>query len=90
MRYQEENYPLPMNENPWVSSKEASEILCVSEGTLQLWREFGYLKAGTHWRSAPDSKSTPWRPEVIYHSRWCKEEMEYWRSQDASVPKLAA
>ena len=79
-----------MSESPWVSGQEASAGLGVSEETLQLWREIGYLKPGTHWRSAQESKTMPWKPEVIYHLRWCKEEIDYWLSQDAPVNDIAA
>ena len=79
-----------MRESPWVSGEEASEALSVSEETLQLWREVGYLKPGTHWRSAQRSEAMPWKPEVIYHLRWCKEEIDYWLSQDAPINDIAA
>ena len=79
-----------MNDTTWVSSSEASQNLGVSEKTLSFWREIGYLKPGTHWRSAPNSHAIPWRPEVIYHLRWCKEEMDYWRSHDAPIKDIAA
>ena len=79
-----------MIENTWVSAREASNLLGVSEGTLQTWREVGYLKPGTHWRSSPDSQSNPWKPDVIYHIRWCKEEMAYWKAQDAPIRDIAA
>ncbi len=79
-----------MRESPWVSGKEASASLGVSEKTLQLWREVGYLKPGTHWRSSSLSQSLPWKPEVIYHLRWCKEEIDYWQAQDAPINDLAA
>ena len=74
-----------MKQESWAGSKQTSQYLGVSETTLRLWREIGYLKAGTHWRSAPGSQSKPWEPEVIYHLRWCKEEMEYWRSHNARI-----
>tara|TARA_Y100001968_G_scaffold319311_1_gene350642 strand:- start:887 stop:1126 length:240 start_codon:yes stop_codon:yes gene_type:complete len=79
-----------MNDNPWVAEKEASERLGVTEKTLQLWREIGYLKPGTHWRSSPSQQKVPWTPTVIYHVRWCKEVIDYWRDQDAPVSTLAA
>ena len=79
-----------MIDNPWVSSSEASRFLGVSEATLRHWREIGYLKPGTHWRSAPISQLKPWEPEVIYHMRWCKEEMDYWHAHDARITNLAA
>ena len=79
-----------MSEMTWVSGKEASRELGVSEETLKLWREIGYLKPGTHWRSASESQTMPWQPKVIYHLRWCKEEIDYWRAQDAPVNDIAA
>ena len=80
----------PMKDNPWATSIEASETLGVSEQTLEHWREVGYLKPGTHWRSAPNSDVIPWTPEVIYHLRWCKEEIDYWKSHDAAIKDVAA
>ena len=79
-----------MNENPWIYEKAASDRLGVTEQTLQRWREIGYLKPGTHWRSSPDIQPSPWKPKVIYHFRWCKEMIEYWQEQDAPVTDLAA
>ena len=79
-----------MIENPWVSEKDASRVLGVSDLTLKTWREIGYLKPGTHWRSAPNSEPVPWTPEVIYHLRWCSEMIEYWRQQDVPMNDLAA
>ena len=79
-----------MNENPWVAENEASQRLGVTEDTLRFWREIGYLKPGTHWRTSPNNKNVPWTPRVIYHLRWCKEVIEYWRDQDAPVSELAA
>ena len=69
----------------WVSELEASFKLGVCVETLSFWREVGYLKPGTHWRSSHNAQTAPWKPEVIYHLRWCREEMEYWRSHDASI-----
>ncbi len=79
-----------MKPSSWVSEKEASDLLGVSEGTLSLWREIGYLKPGTHWRSSDEGKNKPWKPNVIYHIRWCKEAMEYWRDRDAHIVDKAA
>ena len=79
-----------MNENPWVSGKEASLCLGVSEKTLQRWREVGYLKHGNHWRSSQKSPIPPWQSDAIYHLRWCQEEINYWLSQDAPINDLAA
>ena len=79
-----------MKENPWVSASKIKEHLGVSEKTLQFWREIGYLKPGTHWRTSPRSLKNPWKPEVVYHLNWCKEEMDYWRAHDARISGLAA
>ena len=79
-----------MNESPWVNEKLASEKLGVSEDTLRSWREIGYLKPGTHWRSSRPIISIPWDREFIYHLPWCREEMEYWRSHHAPIRDIAA
>jgi len=79
-----------MDIKTWVTAQDASSSLGVSEETLHKWREVGYLKAGTHWRSATNSNSFPWKPEVIYHLPWCREEMDYWRDQDAPIIDKAA
>ena len=79
-----------MKDNPWLGPKEASRLLGVSESTLQLWREIGYLKPGTHWRSSPNDDSLPWKPIVIYHLRWCREVIQYWRDKDSALTNMAA
>ena len=35
----------------WLSEKEASEILSIDQKTLEVLRERGFLKPGSHWRS---------------------------------------
>ena len=77
-----QEYIKQMSDTTWLTQKEASQKLGVSEHTLQYWREVGYLKPGTHWRSAPVSQAVPWKPTVIYHFSWCKEVIEYWREKD--------
>ena len=79
-----------MNLNQWLLEEEASESLGVSAKTLQHWREIGYLKPGTHWRSSPGMQNKPWNPDVIYHLRWCKEVIEYWKDKDAAISRIAA
>ena len=79
-----------MNSNQWLLEKDASESLGVSVKALQHWREIGYLKPGTNWRTAPDNCSSPWKPTFIYHLRWCKEIIEYWHQKDAPVNDFAA
>ena len=74
----------------WVTEKEAGQILGVNEKTLDFWREAGYLKPGTHWRSSFDAEQLPWNPKVIYHVRWCREVIEYWKEHDAPVKPLVA
>ncbi len=76
--------------NEWLFEEDASKRLGVSKKTLRYWREIGYLKPGTHWRSAPDETSLPWNPKVIYHLRWCKEIIEYWKEKQAPLSDLAA
>ena len=79
-----------MSDNQWLTEEEASKYLGVSQKTLSSWREIGYLKPGTHWRSSTSESSLPWKPEVIYHSSWCREIIEYWRDKDAPLADLAA
>tara|TARA_Y100001968_G_scaffold303791_1_gene318256 strand:+ start:240 stop:479 length:240 start_codon:yes stop_codon:yes gene_type:complete len=79
-----------MNKSPWADEKETSQLLGVSQQTLREWREIGYLKPGTHWRSSPSEESVPWTPKVIYHVSWCREIIEYWREEDAPVSNMAA
>ncbi len=79
-----------MSIKQWLLEEDASRHLGVSQKTLQYWREIGYLKPGTHWRSAPCASSLPWKPTVVYHLRWCKEIIEYWREKDAPITDLAA
>ena len=79
-----------MNESPWVTENVASQKLGVSEETLRFWREVGYLKPGTHWRSSPNDPQLPWTPRVIYHLRWCTEIIDYWQKEDAPILRLAA
>ncbi len=79
-----------MSSNQWFLEEDASKKLGVSSETLQHWREVGYLKPGTHWRSAETKNSKPWKPEVIYHLNWCKEIIDYWRNRDAPLSDIAA
>ncbi len=79
-----------MSSHQWLLEEDASRRLGVSSKTLQHWREVGYLKPGTHWRSAESDNAMPWKPDVIYHLSWCKEIIEYWRNRDAPLSDLAA
>ena len=60
----------------WLSEKEATEALRVDEKTLELLREMGHLKPGSHWRSSCDSEQLPWKPKVFYRICGCKEVIE--------------
>ena len=77
-------------DNPWVSEDFASLKLGVPKSTLKKWREIGYLRPGTHWRSAPENQLKPWKPSVIYHLRWCTEVLNYWKQHDAPIENEAA
>ena len=79
-----------MKESPWVTEEEASLRLGVTEKTLRKWREIGYLKPGTHWRSAPNETQIAWKPIVIYHLSWCKEMIDYLNDHDVPLSKIAA
>ena len=74
----------------WLSEKEASEILRVNVQTLELLREGGHLKPGSHWRSSTDPKQLPWKPKVFYRICECKEIIEYLQINDSSLEELAA
>ena len=74
----------------WLSGKEASEALRVDEKTLEVMRERGCLKPGSHWRSSNDPKQLPWKPKVFYFIRGCKEVIEFLYSNDDSFAQRAA
>ena len=74
----------------WLSEKEASEVLRVDEQSLEVMRERGCLKPGTHWRSSNDPNQLPWKPKVFYFIRGCKEVIEYLQKNDASSYEKAA
>ena len=79
-----------MESSTWLTEKETCVELGVSTETLRGWREIGYLKPGTHWRSSPYESHNPWTPQVIYHVRWCREIIEYWKKEDAVIFDKAA
>ena len=78
-----------MTENSnWLLEKEASEVLRVDEQILELFRENGYLKPGSHWKSSADPKQLPWNPKVFYRISGCKEFLEYWQDNEASFDQI--
>ena len=79
-----------IEESIWLSEKEASEVLRVDEQSLELLRERGYLKPGSHWRSSNDPKQLPWKPKVSYFISGCQEVIEYCQSNVASFDQIAA
>ena len=79
-----------IEESIWLSEKEASEVLRVDEQSLELLRERGYLKPGSHWRSSNDPKQLPWKPKVFYFIRGCKEVLEYWQNNNDSLNQKVA
>ena len=76
--------------NPWVDPQIASKCMGVSENTLSLWRNIGYLKYGTHWRKSYCLRLENKKEAILYHLDWCKEEMEYWKSRNAIIEVVAA
>ena len=74
----------------WLSEKEASEVLRIDENSLEMLRERGYLKPGSHWRSSNDPKQLPWKPKVFYSISECKDIIEYWQKNDDSFAVRAA
>ena len=74
----------------WMSQKEASELLSVDEKILELLREEGYLKPGSHWRSSNDPEQLPWRPKAFYLASGCKEVIEYFQDNEVTSDQAAA
>ena len=74
----------------WLSEKEASEVLRVDEQILELFREGGYLKPGSHWRSSNDPEQLPWKPKAFYRISGCEEVIEYCQNNESSSEKKAA
>ena len=79
-----------MEESKWLSVKEASEVLRVDEQSLEMLREWGYLKPGSHWRSSNDPKQLPWKPKVFYFISGCKEVINSWKDKYVSCDQIAA
>ena len=72
----------------WLSEKEASEALRVDVQILEFFREEGYLKPGSHWRSSSDPEQFPWKPKAFYLISQCKEVVDSWKDNgDASFSK---
>ena len=76
--------------NIWLSGREASRALSVDESYLELLREMGYLKPGSHWRSSNEPRQIPWKPKVLYFISGCKEVVEYLQENDDSFTQRAA
>ena len=74
----------------WLSEKEASEVLRVDEQTLESFREEGYLKPGSHWRSSTDPEHFPWKPKVFYFISGCRDVIEYCQKYDKSFEQKTA
>ena len=64
-------------ESIWLSEKEASKVLRVDSQSLELLREMGDLKPGSHWKSSNDPDQLPWKPKVFYLVSGCKEVIDY-------------
>ena len=74
----------------WLSEKEASEALRVGKKTLEIFREEGYLKPGSHWRSSTDPEQLPWKPKVFYCISKCEEIFGLWEDNDICFDEVAA
>ena len=74
----------------WLSEKEASKVLKVDQKSLELLREAGDLKPGSHWRSSNDPDQLPWKPKVFYFVSKCKEVIDFWRDNYDSFDQMAA
>tara|TARA_Y100001968_G_C19378823_1_gene729198 strand:- start:562 stop:804 length:243 start_codon:yes stop_codon:yes gene_type:complete len=73
----------------WISENEASKVLAIGIPTLDVLRELGYLKPGTHWRSSLDPKQLPWSPKVVYQISGCREAIEDWKKDLVSSDQIA-
>ena len=74
----------------WLSEQEASEVLRVDAHVLELLREGGFLKPGSHWRSSTDPAQKPWKPKVFYLINGCKEVIELCKDNESSLYEKAA
>ena len=74
----------------WLSKTEASELLKVDEQSLEVLREWGYLKPGYHWRSSNDPEQLPWKPNVFYRISGCKEVIEDLVVNEGFLDQIAA
>ena len=74
----------------WLSEKEASEFLKVDEKILELLRECGYFKPGSHWRSSTDAGQLPWKPKVFYRINECKEFLKSFNFNDIKFNGITA
>ena len=74
----------------WLPEKEASEVLRVDKQSLEVLREAGYLKPGSHWKSSNDPKQLPWKPKVFYFISGCKEVIDFWKDKYSSFNQIAA
>ena len=79
-----------IDQSMWLSEKEAGKLLEVEEQYLELLRERGYLRPGSHWRSSDEIKQVPWKPKVSYFISGCKEVVEYWKKNENSFDQIAA
>tara|TARA_Y100001968_G_C18764448_1_gene439309 strand:- start:131 stop:373 length:243 start_codon:yes stop_codon:yes gene_type:complete len=74
----------------WLAGKEASEALRVDEQYLDLLREMGDLKPGSHWRSSNDPDQSPWKPKALYLISGCEEVIDYCKNNYAYFDQIAA
>ena len=74
----------------WLLEKEASQVLRVNKETLEILREQGYLKPGSHWRSSSDPDQLPWKPKVFYRISCCREVVEHLENLDSPINQIAA
>tara|TARA_Y100001968_G_C19261655_1_gene669592 strand:+ start:475 stop:717 length:243 start_codon:yes stop_codon:yes gene_type:complete len=74
----------------WLSEREASRLLRVDGQTLELLREVGYLKPGSHWKSSTDPRQLPWKPKVLYLISACNEVIKYWQDNNVYFDQIVA
>jgi len=69
----------------WVSGREASAYLCISETTLSRWRK-AYLIPGKHYRRHLLDSGSP----LLYQLELCEKEMNKRCALDPQIMEFAA
>ncbi len=69
----------------WVTSRQASDHLQMSEKTLYRWRQSNILKAGTHFRRKFPANNSP----ILYNLELCEQAMSDAFARDPRTLELS-